>query len=983
MNRSLALCLLAAGVLAACDSPAQPRGGTTDVSQPVKTARTFFTEERIGSERRSYRDSVARADAYLEENSLADLWRFVPGQALPRSYSIHSRESSHRFPSPEPWTVRVEIEGEERLMPSNDFGAYYESGLNEQGWFDPELADRDLLVNERHPEKPEDWGVDDGWGWEDDDGTHWTFIAHYLHWHRFVEVRNRVVHFRNAYLYTEDPVYARAGLVFLDRLADIYPDLDISVHGTELFNNSTGGTHTGKMIGRFWEANRIRDIMSGYDAFFPLVSRGDEELVRFLSGKADRYSIGDEKRSIEGVARNIEDNILREILPAVKGAQVRGDYGNLGALAMAAVVLDEPDGYTGEVLAFIMRSGGLERIDGEWRTTGGGVLPYLVNQVDRDGHADRGAPQYNRIYAGRMARAAGILGGYDAPPELNLAAHPKYLRLRDSQRALSMLDRYVPPIGDSYLTGNPVRYAHSPSPEASANLAGYGFAALRDGVRDADQWPDNRRAAWVHYGRNAIRDADGNRIAGGHAHRNALTLGLYGFGLDLAPDLGYPEQTGSWPKRINWTANTVSHNTVVVNARRQEGHWVGIPRGFEASETVRFIDVEAPIVYPEIDTYRRMTAMIRIDDDHSYLVDLFRVAGGEDHLFSFHGAEGPVETAGLDLVPQASGTYAGEDVPLPGHGEDTAYNREVRNGFNYLYDVRRAVRPDGGFSVEWQVTDSWDVLPEASREGIRLRLTMLNHDLDELAVAHGDPPQRTGSDNPRRLNYVLARRQGNDLETTFTSVIEPYRDERRIHAIEPMEVRRQGAAESAPDTEARAVRVTLANGSVDYFFHSVNPEQAYEIGDAYVFSGSVGFVRENDEGVPVDSYLYQGTRLQHLGSGGPGLRMERPHIDARVVDFTREMQLENHIWVEFEEASSLVEDLPGRWIYVETDGWRNGAYKILEAEAENGNRVRLDLGNTTLIRRFVDSHDFDRGYEYNIAADAEAIIPLSRAYRRE
>ena len=931
--------------------------------EPVKTERTFYTDERIAAERDGWSGSVSQADRYLEENSLEDLWRFVPGQALPRSFSIHSRESSHRHASPEPWKVEVGIDGEERLMPSNDFEAYYESGLDGNGWFDPGLADQSLLVNELYPDKPDDWGVDDGWGWSDDDGTHWTFIAHYLHWHGFIGVRNRIVHFRNAYLYTGDPKYARAGLVLLDRLADIYPELDISEHGTELFNNSTGGTDTGKMIGRFWEANRIRNIMSGYDAFFPLIEEGDDELVRFLSGKAEKYSLGEGKRSTGAIARNIEDNILREILPAVKVAQIRGDYGNLGALAMAAVVLDEPEGYTGEVLEFMMRSGGLERIDGEWRTTGGGVLPYLVGQVDRDGHADRGAPQYNRIYAGRMGRAAEILEGYDAPAELNLAAHPKYLLLRDSQKALSMLDRYVPTIGDSYLTGNPTRHAHSPSPERSANLAGYGFTALRDGERDPGAWPDNRRAAWLHYGRNAIRDADGNRIAGGHAHRNALMLGLYGFGLDLAPDLGYPEQTGSWPKRVNWTANTVSHNTVVVDAGRQEGHWVGIPRHYEGDEKVRFVDVEAPIVYPQTDVYRRMTAMIRVDDENSYYVDLFRVFGGDDHLFSFHGAEGPVETEGLELAAQEEGTYAGEDVPLPGRGENTAYNRDTGNGFNYLYDVRRASEPSGGFSVEWRIEDSWDVLPAEMKEGIRLRLTMLNDDLDELAIAHGDPPQRTGQDNPRRLNYMLARRGGDNLETIFTSVIEPYRGERVVRSIEPVEVRRSGNGELVPDTEVRALKITLHNRSVDYVVHGIHRDREYRVDDRLSFRGGVGFYRENADGTP--EYAYQ----------------SNVSLKGRVVDFTREMSTENFMTVELPDAPDHVDALPGRWIYVETDGWRNGAYEIRDAELDSGNRIRLDLGDRTLIRRYRDEEDFSEGYVYNISSGAEATLPLSEVRR--
>ncbi len=948
-----------------------------EVRTPAKSERTYYTDERIDEIHDSLGSAVAAADGYLQNHSLAELWRFVPGQALPRSFSIHSQASSAVYSSPQPWKVEVEIEGEERLMPSNDFEAYYESGLDENGWFDPDLADQSLLVNELYPDKPDDWGVDDGWGWIDDDGTHWTFIAHYLHWHRFIQVRWRIQNLRDAYLYTGDPKYARAGLIIMDRLADIYPLLDISEHDTSVFRNSNGGTGTGKMVGRFWEANHIRQILAGYDAFFPLIEEGDASVVDFLSGKAEKYNLGAGRGTIEGIALNIEDNIVREILPSVKLARIRGDFGNPAALAMAAVVLDEPEGYTAEVLEFMMQSGGLENIDGEWRTTGGGILPYLVDQTDRDGHADRGAPQYNRIYAGRMGVSADILQGYDAPPELNLAEHPKYLLMRDSQKALSMLDRYVPTIGDSYLTGNPTRHAHSPSPEESANLAGYGFSALRDGERDPETWPDDRRAAWVYYGRNAMRDADGNRIAGGHAHRNALQLGLYGFGLDLAPDLGYPEQTGSWPKRVNWTANTISHNTVVVDAERQEGHWVGIPRHFEANEKVRFIDVEAPIVYPQTETYRRSTAMIRVDGKNSYLVDLFRVRGGSDHLFSFHGAEGPVELEGLNTETQPGGTYAGEDIPLPGHGENTGYNNQVGNGFNYLYNVRRAASPAGGFSVEWRIEDSWDVLPADRKDGIRLRLTMLNDDLDELALAHGDPPQHVDSDNPRRLNYMLARRQGDNLETSFTSVIEPYRGERFVRSVEALDIVPADNGGPVPDSEARALRVELENGSTDTIVQSTNPGREYEVDGAFRFQGVFGVFREDVEGRPSYSYLHGGKRFERVDDRRAAISRDEASLSVVVLDFTDEMSTGNFLDVGLKEAAEYVDKLAGRWIYVETDGWRNGAYEIHDATLISDERIRLDLGATTLIREYVDPFDFSEGFVHNISIAASAEIPLS------
>jgi len=54
------------------------------------------------------------------------------------------------------------------LFPTNDFEAYYRSGLDEHGVFDPKRADRALLFNTQHPD-PNDplhrFGVDDGTGY--------------------------------------------------------------------------------------------------------------------------------------------------------------------------------------------------------------------------------------------------------------------------------------------------------------------------------------------------------------------------------------------------------------------------------------------------------------------------------------------------------------------------------------------------------------------------------------------------------------------------------------------------------------------------------------------------------------------------------------------------------------------------------------------------------------------------------------------------
>ena len=79
-----------------------------------------------------------------------------------------------------PWKMQCPHCGER--FPQNDFGAYYRSGLDADGWFDAARADRSLLFNAGHPDPADPqhgFGVDGGDGWSAE-GHRWRFIGAYL-----------------------------------------------------------------------------------------------------------------------------------------------------------------------------------------------------------------------------------------------------------------------------------------------------------------------------------------------------------------------------------------------------------------------------------------------------------------------------------------------------------------------------------------------------------------------------------------------------------------------------------------------------------------------------------------------------------------------------------------------------------------------------------------------------------------------------------
>ncbi len=920
-----------------------------------KTRSTYWTAEKITAFRQAQTGSeaeiLAAADNYLTLG-LDNLWSFVTSQKVPRACGIVPGEKDWQAVPGVPWKLT-----DGRLtMPTNDFAAYYASGLDETGCFDPDHADKNLLVNQLYPEKGEKWGVDDGYGWVDESGATRVYIAFYNHYTVWYEIRKMVSALSRAYLLCGDARYATAGAVLLDRIADVYPDMDLASLGPQ-FYNSHGGTGEGGIVGSIWETGLVADFIRAYDAFFPALLRDDRELLVFLGAQARRYKLPGDKSSMAGICAHIEEGTVRRVLPGVMQAKIRGNFGmHQQALTLSAVVVDEPQGYTQEALDFVFRPGGLVREQGRYRVTGGDVLGTLVGQIDRDGHGFEASPGYNSLHVNGMKSIVEALGGYEGYTGIDLARHPKYLKMLDTRRPLYMLDRYLPSIGDTGKTGAPAGEVAGIA--ESVNLTGYGFAALRAG-----SGTETARGVWLYYGRNGIS----------HAHSDALNIDIYGCGLDLSPDLGYPEVASHWPHRGNWSGTTVSHNLVVVDRGRQKSQWVSQPQHFVGAGPVQLIDIAAPQVYPQTAMYRRTLAMIDVDATNSYYVDFFRVKGGDEHHYMFHGAEGPVTTCGLQLTAQPTGTYAGADVPYA----DTAYNASkgglYNDGFNYLFDVAKDGDPPAQFTADWAVTDTWGVRPE--KADIHLRLTMVGQ-MDDVALAAGRPPQMNQPGNPEKLRYLIAHRRGQRLDSLFAAVIQPYEDRPFISSIQPVsvitadETAKHGAGD---ELNACALRVTLPGGRVEYIISTLAPDTTYLVDGRILFRGVFGVYTEVG-GQPTGGFLHDGTLLGLKNQ--PLIAAARSSAAGTVVDFTRDAALENEIVIRPADPVDPAA-LPGCFIYIDNDGERNAAYRIVRARQTTEGLIVLNIGDITLIRRFADQDDTSRGYVYDIAPGASCRAPFT------
>lgn len=209
--------------------------------------------------------------------------------------------------------------------------------------------------------------------------------------------------------------------MILDRVGDVYPEFSLrdTVYFEEggytflngLPNPSHGTTGCGKQLGSIWESYWVKQVLRAYDAVFP-AQEGDDELVSFLGEKANDFPGLGPKESVSDIRSNIEAGLIREILPAIQNAQIRGNFGShQTTLALSAVIQDDPEEYTDDAIDFLFKEGTLKHETnntpwGMWYITGGDVLSSLLGKFDRDGYPFEGSVHYNSIVKARSRVSA-------------------------------------------------------------------------------------------------------------------------------------------------------------------------------------------------------------------------------------------------------------------------------------------------------------------------------------------------------------------------------------------------------------------------------------------------------------------------------------------------------------------------------------------------------------------------------------------------
>ena len=958
------------------------------------------------------RASAISAAAWWVARSDDALWHMIPGQEVPRcvdvtwDYNYPSQprlgclncgDAIHAYGNypytpdhvNKPW--KLTCPSCAAVFPTNDFGAYYQSGIGPNGQFNPALANRALLFNAAYPNPSHPlhkYGVDDGYGYIDSNGRAHKFIGYYTwqYWRYLVDGVGRL---SNAYMMTGDKLYARKAAIMLDRIADVYPAMDWNKYAVLGWYHSDGGSKLGKIEGRIWETQNTQYLSRYFDRIIS-GTVDNPELYTFLAQKRTQYTLPGNKGTRQDFVNNFDTNFLQVSATAIQAKRIWGNEGmHQLSMTMAAMALNtEPK--TSQWLDWV------------FSPTGGTFPNTLVNLFDHDGMADEGGPHYCYLWPSKVQVIAELIEGY--APYTNNVISRDYPWTRNVFRAAwrtQILNSFTPNIGDSGRTGllslgfspsmlaagfqmfgDPVaaRYAWEangmyhgtllmdlgqPTPDTmnlalrdaainypaeqrfGENMTGYGLASFEFGTNRLG------KALWMYYGRST-----------GHGHRDRLNFGIHAFGVDLAPDLGYPEYMNSTHQHtVSWVKQTISHNTVLVNKLPQNTNWTGYPRFYTTGPGFGAVEVESNNAYNAASEYVRTMAFTEVTPGgNAYAVDFFRVTGGDEHLMSFHGPPGTVIASGITFTPQPTGTYAGPSVAYGTTGSS------IPTGFSFLKNVSRAANPPAKFTLDWKAQTGYRGV--LATDNIHLRMHSLTQTSD-VALADGIPPQNY-SDNPASIRYALLNRVKSGSaahKSQFVSVYEPWKGTPFINNVE------RCAVTGNFTDDVIAIKVTLAGGITDYFIS--NPGGGWvQVVDGPGGNGVFGWMRVENDRV-VKGSLTRGQSLSFLGTTIQGAG----NIHGTLVSFEEDIS---------QPATALIDVLAGdatkivgEQIVFNNDRQRAGVYDVTAVEHVSGNRYRISCGPGSFIRGFKNATNYSQGYNYNIANGNSFYVPASARYEAD
>jgi hypothetical protein len=764
---------------------------------------------------------------------------------------------------------------------------------------------------------------DDGDGWVKD-GKRYRFIGLYAHYAYNTGVVPAVRSLSRAFTLTADPRYAHKTGVLLLKVATEYPN---STDRKDRTFQPGYGEFSGMITMHVWEAAVLETFAYAYDETFAAM-RQDAELLRFAHGKVPKIATADDLQVY------LEERLFRPGVQALFDARLKPNagWGQASMATLALMLNDYSDKHPNTADAM------------EWLYHHpDGNLRFVGNQFYKDGSSYESSG-YNDsresfLRVGELVKRIKTLAPkpYDEQRYPDVLGNEKVQQFRNYRAVIwSAVGRNFIAIGDGgSVSAVPLVARQRREPvRQSEFLDGYGLAVLRDLADECN--------GTLFYG--GVRS---------HAHYDPLFIGLHAYGRDLLPNIGYPQSFGL---AAPWEYSLITHMTVAVDRDEKPSSTViGSLNLFDTGAVVQVMEASKRPYRkneprgedgPDVRDYRRMVVQVNGGagaEEDNYLLDIFRVTGGRDHLQSWHGpyTPDPVVIEGpVTLVAQRTGTLAGPKVEYGKHYKDAA-GKDRWDPYCYLKNV--------AFGALSEVTAiTWT---PKTQEPVHLRLNFVPIKRLELIRADGGAPI---APEQNVLQWAFQHRTGTtDLRSVFVTLVEPYAQARFILGISRLPVQGTDPSGYAPV----ALQVSFAKGR-DLLLATGDPRGELR-GEGFRLVGRFGFIRER-EGRVVAMHLTEGSLLQF---GSRELKAPTAAATAKIVAVKRGAR-------EITVAGTLgaTADLAGKRLLVDNHGERICSYTIVSAAALPDGRTRLVLDSNGVLGEGIAS-----GYEEGVIRNGPTI----------
>ena len=648
------------------------------------------------------------------------------------------------------------------------------------------------------------------------------------------------------YLYalSEQPEYAHKALVILTRLADVY-------HNYASLYNWRKYPARAYIQDHNFEPDNIHQCLEAYDFCFDAIEEDKELLEWFKASRENPDCSGDGKIDAEDIKYHLE----REL------------FGYMYEYLHRAIPLGRGNTRTTQVrsmmeMALNFRHDKLfeEALNGRF-----GIANLITNCIYRDGRFYEDSTGYsvgvNNSYL-TFGKFIDRFRGREIYPDgikIDDLLGRRYSNIRSFAQRAACAGRFAY-WGDG---GNARTAVFKPTPESQESVlfGDIGYSIMRSAGPSAQQLH-----LLLNFGQSGA----------GHGHCDQLMLKPIRWGYDFTADLGYPHNLQS-PKRGEWTANTVTHCSVMVDNMQQRTGCTGTLDLYGDGGWAQVTAASSNDAYESAELYHRTAAIVSMSEEAHYIVDIFRVQGGQRRDYIYHSLSGDdggnLQQGGTQTKPleKVEGTLAGPEVKwmadtgryYPDSVDDQP-NR--KSGYSYIKDLWKTP-VDADWWCQWSIGDEQDT---------GLKMWMAGAKGRELYLGKGEgrgAPERSPCDA-----YIIARddteKAGSD-ESTFCAVFEPFRNEPGIVQVEYLKPVPGSPTAGWPV----AVKVTTQEGWF-LVFSSMDAEPSYQLTDGretYELGGRFHVLRVLDDG-EIDTVSVGPAWLPPLSGKVTALDFETPAV---------------------------------------------------------------------------------------------------------